>query len=331
MTNRLPPNDPETPDGTLPGEAELAALYRQLPQSEPGPALDAAVLRAAAQALTGQDDESAAAIERRKAPREAGDWVHPKPETVATVIPIRPREPAARKRGAAPRWLIALGSAASLVLVVGLAWRMRQPLPESPAPVGQTSGAPAATPATPTATLNQPMLKPPPPPSPPPSPPAQIPAPMRQRAALPAERLASAPASAPMAKSRGGMSRPATGAAAGNVMEAVAPPVVAEVAAAAPPAPRDAMATADQASTRAAVAPMTMQAAPAPPHATVEADADAVTAASPADTPARELDKIRQLFAHGRDDEARQRLHTFRQAHPQWALPPELQAQLRQP
>ena len=68
----------------------------------------------------------------------------------------------------------------------------------------------------------------------------------------------------------------------------------------------------------------TMAAAPAPP-------ATADTAANAGDTPAQELDKIRQLFAQGHDDEAQQRLAAFRHAHPQWKLPPELQAKLRQP
>ncbi|HEV2680036.1 MAG TPA: hypothetical protein VGV14_06025, partial [Rhodanobacter sp.] len=51
MTTQLPPQGPSEPDEKLPGEAELATLYRQLPRNEPSPALDAAVLRAAAQAL----------------------------------------------------------------------------------------------------------------------------------------------------------------------------------------------------------------------------------------------------------------------------------------
>lgn len=55
------------------------------------------------------------------------------------------------------------------------------------------------------------------------------------------------------------------------------------------------------------------------------------TAANPGDTPAQELGKIRQLFAQGRDDEARQRLVIFHQAHPQWALPAELDARLPRP
>ena len=73
--------------------------------------------------------------------------------------------------------------------------------------------------------------------------------------------------------------------------------------------------------------PATMVAAPAPVAARVDAD----TATNASDTPAQELDRIRQLFAQGHDDEARQRLAAFRHAHPQWKLPPELQAKLHQP
>jgi hypothetical protein len=72
----------------------------------------------------------------------------------------------------------------------------------------------------------------------------------------------------------------------------------------------------------------TMVAAPAPIAATA---ADTGTATNASDTPAQELDKIRQLFAQGHDDEAQQRLAAFRHAHPQWELPPELQAKLRKP
>ena len=71
----------------------------------------------------------------------------------------------------------------------------------------------------------------------------------------------------------------------------------------------------------------TMVAAPAP----VAAAADTNTATSANDTPTQELDKIWLLFAQGHDDEAQQRLAAFRHAHPQWELPPELQAKLRKP
>ena len=79
MTTQLPPQGPPEPDEKLPDEAELAALYRQLPQSEPSPALDAAVLRAAAQALA--PGESSPAL--RGAEREPDDRAHPKSNTSA--------------------------------------------------------------------------------------------------------------------------------------------------------------------------------------------------------------------------------------------------------
>lgn len=58
---------------------------------------------------------------------------------------------------------------------------------------------------------------------------------------------------------------------------------------------------------------------------------DEPTAANSSDTPTQELDKIRQLFAHGHDAEARERLAAFQHAHPQAELPPELREKLRQP
>lgn len=50
MNAQLPPRGPDDPD-ELPDDAELKALYHRLPPSEPSPALDAAVLRAAATAV----------------------------------------------------------------------------------------------------------------------------------------------------------------------------------------------------------------------------------------------------------------------------------------
>ena len=55
------------------------------------------------------------------------------------------------------------------------------------------------------------------------------------------------------------------------------------------------------------------------------------TASNASDTPAQELNKIRQLFALGRDDEARQRLTAFHLAHPRWDLPLDLQPKLSKP
>jgi resuscitation-promoting factor RpfA len=301
MTTPLPPQDPREPDEALPGEAELAALYRQLPQSEPSPALDATVLRAAAQAL---ETQPAVPVERRKAPREPGDWVHPKPAAVT------PAAPAGSARKLRPRWLVGLSSAAALVLAVGLAWRMHESPRSESAPVASGSVAPVQAEAA----TNAPM------------PPAPLPAPPKQP---PPRILAAAPHAPKAAKSRQA------------VADKQAAPVSRDeqqLAGAAPRAPADVTrqasneiatsATKPAVAEAAASAPSlqsTMVAAPAP----VAAAADTATSAS--DTPTQELDKIRLLFAQGHDNEAQQRLAAFRHAHPQWKLPPELQAKLRKP
>ncbi|MGB3380202.1 MAG: hypothetical protein WBA47_01320, partial [Rhodanobacter sp.] len=144
MSTPLPPNDPATPDEKLPGEAEVAALYRHLPRREPGPELDAAVLHAAAHALG--VDRAPLHVERRKNPRESGDWVHPKPLSAIKARAIPSVDPAARaRRRPMPHWLVALGSAASLVLVAGLAWHMRSTSPASPLPTETAAPAQAVT------------------------------------------------------------------------------------------------------------------------------------------------------------------------------------------
>jgi resuscitation-promoting factor RpfA len=301
MTTPLPPQDPREPDEALPGEAELAALYRQLPQNEPGPALDAAVLRAAAQAL---ETQPAVPVERRRAPREPGDWVHPKPAAVA------PAAPAGSARKLRPRWLVGLSSAAALVLAAGLAWRMHESPRSESAPVASGSVAPVQAEAA----TNAPM------------PPAPLPAPPKQP---PPRIIAAAPHASMAAKSRQAMA------------DKQAAPVSRDeqqLAGAAPRAPADVTRQASNEITTHAAKPAvaeaaasasplqsTMVAAPAP----VAAAADTATSAS--DTPTQELDNIRLLFAQGHDDEAQQRLAAFRHAHPRWELPPELQAKLRKP
>lgn len=309
MTTPLPPQGPREPDERLPGEAELAALYRQLPQSEPGPALDAAVLRAAAQALETDATRPAVPVERRKAPREPGDWVHPKP------VAVTPAASAISSRRLRPRWLVGLSSAAAIVLVVGLAWRMRESPRTESAPVASGSVAPAQAEAA-MAAANAPMR------------PAPLPASPKQ----PPPRIIAAMSPAPMAaKSREAMTdKPA----------APASRAEQQLAGAAPRAPADVTVQAGNGAATTAVTPAvaeaaasarsmqaTMAAAPAPVAARVDAD----TATSASETPAQELDRIRQLFAQGHDDEAQQRLAAFRHAHPQWELPPELQAKLREP
>lgn len=261
MTTPLPPHDPEK----LPGEAELVALYRKLPQAGPGPALDQAVLRAAAQAL---------ADKGRQAPSTA---------------------PARRR----PRWPIALGSTAALVLAAGLAWHMRE-MPEAAAPAAQGAGADATSKA---AAPPAPVAGTEPLPSP------SLPPPPARQAAAPAK---------PHEQARKAMARPATKP---QVMrQAVAPPrsMPPPVAETVEPAPTQARAPA-----LALPAPPPAPAAPPAPPATITSFA--------AEGPAAELQAIRRLFAAGRDEEGRERLVRFQKAHPDWSLPDDLRARLPRP
>jgi len=285
MSTPLPPNDPATPDEKLPGEAEVAALYRHLPRREPGPELDAAVLHAAAHALG--VDRAPLHVERRKNPRESGDWVHPKPLSAIKARAIPSVDPAARaRRRPMPHWLVALGSAASLVLVAGLAWHMRSTSPASPLPTETAAPAQAVTLPT---------------------------------AGQAADRAVTAAAPSPRTQATEVAERQSTAAR----KQAAAPAVVA-ARMAPPPPPVTPMA-------KASLQPPlpAMLQVPAPPADTVAKEAAPATAG--VITPAEELARIEQLFAQGEQHEARQRLLDFHHAHPQWPLPPELQAKLPKP
>lgn len=336
MTTPLPPTDPSSADDRLPGEAELAALYRQLPQSEPGPALDAAVLHAAAQALN--ERENPLAVERRRKPRERGDWVHPAPVVVGDISTIGVANQVRRRR--VPHWLLALGSAASLVVVAGLAWHMRSAPGERAIPAtGQAAKelsssvrepvAARVAPTVPT-TANQPagtaagLI-------------AAKPAASHVAAGVPAaqvasnamtehnatgqvaEKMTATRARTPPAEMRQRSAETdraahplADAADRASTSLSVLPPPVAEVSAA--PAP---------ALPAAPAAPM-----PAPAPARISGQPD-TQIASPAQS--RELDDIRKLFAGHHDDEARRRLEKFHQTYPDWELAPDLRAHLRKP
>ena len=318
MTTPLPPNDPPSADEPLPGEAELAALYRELPRSEPSPALDAAVLRAAAAALAPSGDPTV--TERRKGPREPGDWVHPKPVSAVTAKAIPSIDGTSRRRRAPP-WLITLGSAASLVLVAGLAWQLR----ESSLPPSAPVAAREATAPTVSDMARQEAT----------APLAGTVAPAAPPAPRLADQRAALQASAAKKMKQDSAVQSARRATAAKPM--AAPPPLAEVAPAPqgqyapppPPAPPAPPAPSQEASANAAASGTLDQADQA--AASSAAASDQATVARPGDTPAQELDKIRQLFAQGQHDEALQRLRAFRQAHPQWPLPAELQAQLQEP
>lgn len=297
MTTPLPPTDPTAADDQLPGEAELAALYRQLPRSEPDPALDAAVLHAAAQALAA--GEHPLAVERRRGPRERGDWVRPKGQPLPDLdaVGVVPRR-------RTPPWLLGLGSAASLVLVAGLAWHLHQrpaSTPDAPVSAAPSTSAAADTGVAPAADRQPEVVaetaaaKATPPPLPRAS--------MKAAADTTAARAA---APAPMAQS---MSQPAQATAPPSP---VVPPSVAE---------------------RSAPATATPPAAPAPPTAEAAPMASDAVAQARGVGPAqeRELAAIRQLFAEHHDAEAQRRLQDFRRQHPQRELPEDLRLRLRQP
>lgn len=337
MTTPLPPTDPSTADDRLPGEAELAALYRQLPQSEPGPALDAAVLHAAAQALN--ERKNPLAVERRRSPRERGDWVHPAPVVVGDIRTIGVANRARRRK--VPHWLLALGSAASLVVVAGLAWHMRSAPGERAVqatgqattelssslsePVAARVAPPVPTTANPPAGTAVGVIAAKPSAS---YVPAGVPAAQIAGNAM-AEREAPRHVAEKMTATRTGKSlaemrqqsaatdraaQPLADAAdrASAAMPVVPPPPVSEVSAAPMPAPPAAPA-----------APM-----PAPAPAPVAGQRKAQIA-SPVQS--RELADIRKLFADHHDDEARRRLEKFQQTYPEWELAPDLRAHLPRP
>ncbi|KRE99546.1 hypothetical protein ASG87_14225 [Frateuria sp. Soil773] len=304
MTTQQPPTDPREPDERLPGETELAALYRRLPQQEPGPALDAAVLRAAAQAVAAQ-------------------------------------APATRRRR--PRWPIALGSAATLLLAAGLGWHMRD-LPSSVQPA-------AVAPATGTGESARPIAAAPPPAAPAvaeeaaapalPEPGKAPPPAMRSMAApAPAQELAAAKRTAAATESSASrtsgrrraplpevQAQPQAGTAMFRAADTAASGIPAQAAAGAPAA----QAHLEQAPSADRVVPVPAMIAPPAPPAPAPASTATVPPPTTGDAPAQELDTIRRLFAQGRADEARKRLEAFHRAHPQWELPAELRAQLREP
>ncbi|MGO4700175.1 hypothetical protein [Dyella sp. 2RAB6] len=314
MNTHLPPDDDnDLPDnGRLPGEDELGALYRKLPRKEPGPALDAAVLRAAAQAV------------RAEVPAAAS---------------LR-----ASKR---PRWPIALGSAAVLVLAAGLGWRMRDMPASVPAAqpgavtVTTQEAAKSATPAVAAApsameeaqdraTESAVPL------------PAKIAPPhlvttrvrqadnaMAKRAAPAAEALQNAPVQEQAANAAASIAMPPPAAAdqaAAGELRAYAPlrtEPVAQAGYAAKP-----QAHAERAVEAAPSIVATPAMAPPPPPAAPPA---ADTERNALDTPAQELDKIRRLLAEQHRDEARQRLADFHRDHPDYPLPDDLRALLLTP
>lgn len=287
---------PHTPDDErLPGEDELSSLYGKLPSIEPPAALDAAVRRAAAEAVklpvairrrarwpvalssaaalviaaglawrmgqmpNKQDELREAATQHEAQTVTAQEPVAARPNTTP---PLQASPPEPPKQAPPP--------AASARRAIVQAKRMQTAAPPPPA-VEEASANP----------LPAPGLVAPAPPAPP-SPPAQS----ADRAAQADGALQAFSASAPASQSAA-------------PMPAQAMP--------APMAP-----------------PMAEQAMPAPapvndPHF------------NKASTPEQELQKIRSLFANNQRDDARKRLADFHRDHPDYELPADLRDQLLQP
>jgi hypothetical protein len=303
----------------LPGEDELKALYRSLPRKEPSPALDRAIKRAAAEA-------------------------------------VRPAQ-----RRSVPRWPVAVASVAMLVVAAGLGWRMMlQPssVPQIPTASSVTTNNPTPAQApTPTPGLAQSATPSAPPPritaAPEESPTSPVPQ-VARRAAPPLlsehDNIRSAMKPKVVARMAAPAPAPVTAEASAPVMATPTESIVAAPAPMAAPAPPPPAPAPMQSAPMATAAP-SFYAAPSTPAApvggmprqqenraaamkTMAAPAPApmpmqdAAAPNPSDTPAQELDKIRQLFALHRRDEALQRLTTFQKAHPDIPLPDDLRAQL---
>ncbi|MGN6235649.1 hypothetical protein [Dyella sp.] len=308
MTTPLPPHDD---DDDLPGEAELKALYDRLPSHEPGPALDAAVLRAAAAAI-------ASDAPQRKTRR---------------------------------RWPVALGTAATLVLAAGLAWHMRKLPADLPATAPTSAPAAAAPADVDAARTSQAagkladaaakraepaamqVRR---------SEPAPQPAAVANQATVAEDRRAYArPAlkaqsrvASSSAPSANGIAtpKPATPVAPASAERADSAAPLHEAASAAPaPPPPPAPPAPPAEMMQAAPAPQAESAPTAPPT-----DAPSMMmnlrAAPPEEamTPAMaaELQAIRLLYAHGDTTAARARLDAFHREHPHAVLPPDLQRHL---
>jgi hypothetical protein len=279
-------------DEPLPGEDELKALYRSLPRNEPTLALDEAVRRAAAAPF------------HTSSPRRMTHWP------------------------------VAAASAAVLVLAAGLGWHMRDQVPamqQAPAP----APAPGVSASTPTPAATE-------------APTIRIADDDASRLSVPAAAPAAPAAAATIAPHRTHESirsaiRPKVvvpaAPAPAREMSATPEPVMAPTQAPPPPpAPAAPIAAAPAYMPMPAPAEtpigghraMTMKAVAAPPMPVTPAPMPAIdpTAASPTDSPAQELDKIRLLLTQQRRDEALQRLAAFQRAHPEVTLPDDLRAQL---
>ena len=315
-------NDPREP---LDAEARaLAARLARDPVAAPSPALDAAILAAARDAVTSSN-----------APRI--DAVDPQP---TTAIPApHPVHRAPRRR----RWPMGVGVAAAFFVAVGVAWQLRPMPDERPEPASEATMAMQARRAEPAAgspvasaapaedaaesAVFEPDARAPvqarrthaSAPAAEPAPPAELPAPpvSRQAASSPP-----APMSMPVTQS------PAVEADAA----AVAAPRATAFGAEAMDAPRAASATSGSATRAApAAAPQVLRQRERAAVASFEDMPDEDQPPASADSPeVRDawLERVRELLDAGDIAAARASLGEFHRRHPDADLPPDLRALL---
>lgn len=341
-------------DERLPGEDELAALYRKLPDKQPGPALHAAVLRAAAEAIR----PAAARPRRPRWPVALGTaatlalafgltW-HMREWPSATQPAPMPTVPAERSESAPPEAAVATApapapvpaptpppkSAVPAILadavprpasrelarrseihksapsgILANRQRVMSAPPAAPAPIAEmtVAAAPAAEPNASQGGFDA----------------ARSDQPLAGAASKPTAQAFAAPAPAPFVN----QSAPAAKRAQLNRIESMSAAVPQQAAQEQATASAQAYAQAPASTPAYAPAPI----APPPADLAANSSQSDPTAAQAGDTPAQELEKIRQLFALYRRDEARQRLAAFHRTHPDYVLPPELRSQLPTP
>lgn len=286
---------PHAPDDErLPGEDELSSLYRKLPSLEPPAALDAAVRRAAADAV-----KAPAALRRRA------------------------RWPVALSSAAA--LVIAAGLAWRMGQMPGKQDELREATTQREAQTVATQALPSVD-HEPTATPSSPSLQAPPKIITLPEPPKQPP-PLKAQA----RRKQLAPP--PPVEEASSNPLPASGLVASAPPAPPAPPApaVADQAAQVDRAFQR-VAPTQQDARALKPTPMPARAMPAPmvEQAPASAPVDNLSF-NKADTPEQELQKIRDLFAGDQRDDARKRLADFHRDHPDYELPADLRDQLLQP
>ena len=304
------------PSDLTPEERDLAARLARVGGADgPSPALDAAIL-AAARAATAAPES---------APPAGGD---------GKVVPLR---------RPAPKWPLGLGLAASLVLAVGIGWKVGTSEhgtgPALAAAEADVAAADAAAAPAADAPMEAVMLPPRNDPSPPPPPPLEeATAPARVRDdAVDARAIAQGALAAPEAQPVA----PPEDAPSAVAREAVAPPAPmsappAPAAPSAPPPPSAAKASNDAAAgnaldrvtvTGSRVQRSSTDAAPAPTMQIGREEAFDEAPPVSADSPeVREawLKRIRALNAAGKADEARASLREFMRRHPDAERPDDL-------